>query len=212
MMTFDDLEVGTAVPVNGFSNADGFMGGWYSYAEEGATQALTVISNGQSGNGMQFVLSNGDEWGGGFGCWATCLDARAYDGIQFYAKGTAGYEVMLMLGNRGAAKKLDGGDCDAPANDWSTCVPPSYTFKLGSDWQLVQVPWSALTPGSNAGTPFSYDPKEFVSMEFIVSGIPHGLAYGEPFPETIVAIDEVSFMDGSSVGTGGAGGAGGSGS
>ncbi len=76
--------------------------------------------------------STPDGWGGGFGMWHGCMDASAYEGIQFMIMGstpTGTAEVAIRL----------------PDNESVV-----YDFSVPDDWTLLQVPFDSFVGGDGS--------------------------------------------------------------
>lgn len=91
-------------------------------------------------------------WGGAMAFWMPCLNATAYAGVKFMAKGTAPtgqIGFVLNMEDTTPPDMLDpagGGTCIATGVE-GECTGPSSTFALTADWTLIQLAWGALTPG-----------------------------------------------------------------
>jgi hypothetical protein len=100
--------------------------------------------------GMSNVMAT--NWGGAMAFWMPCLNATAYAGVQFMAKGvspTGNIEFILNMEDTTPPDTVDpagGGTCIATGVE-GECTGPSSTFALSAEWTLVQIPWGALTPG-----------------------------------------------------------------
>jgi hypothetical protein len=141
-------------------------------------------------------------WGLGLGIWMTggepedslvtgCIDASAFTGISFYAKGTntateSGkfvLSVSTFAGTEGfpsepraCVPKTDGssgldctgkkaGGCDSQGG--ATCGTHNYTFSVTSEWQKITVAWADLVPPSGA---LPINPAQIVEMKFVQDG------------------------------------------
>jgi hypothetical protein len=185
--------------------------GWFAYSETTGTMdaptttpihTFVATASGQTGNGAAFTLTGPDEWGGGFGAWFQCIDATAFDGFKFYMKGTEGIVVRVNFSARGATKIIEGGLCDAPADDYSTCASPYFDVTLTGDWALVEVPWAQIQDGKNHAGPVPFVKTEITTINIGVSQVqptfPSDFAYGAEWPTTpvVVEIDGIGLIGG----------------
>jgi hypothetical protein len=114
-----------------------------------------------------------------------CAGISAFDGISFWAKGTAGANNALTFQAVLAATQAvqDGGDCTANCYNH-----PSKTITLTADWQQYTATWAELVG------PVSVD------------GIILGLNWITPGPAFDIWVDEVTLYAGTAptgpVGTG----------
>jgi hypothetical protein len=125
--------------------------GPFAYSDSTTFVKEVVAGDGSlAAYGISDTLSS---FSAGVGVWMGCVDASSYDGIQFRIRGTtpmgtAHFSIMMnetSLPN--ATTPADGGTCTGTA---TTCVAPTYVVASVTDaWTLVQVPWSAFTPGTN---------------------------------------------------------------
>jgi hypothetical protein len=183
----DDFETETRFP------------GWYSFADTDAANFNQIVreSGGAlstsmaahvSATGVTAPTAGGFGAGFGFGmkdATEACAGISAFDGVSFWAKGTAGANDALTFQAVLAATQAvaDGGDCTANCYNH-----PSKTVTLTADWQQFTVLWSELT-GTNR-----------------VDGIILGLNWITPGPAFDIWIDEVTLFSGTAP-TGPVGGA-----
>jgi len=175
--------------------------GWYSFADTTTFTEIAAASGGAvsttmaghvSGTGVKAPTAGGFGAGFGFGmkdAAKACAGISAFDGVSFWAKGTAGTDNTLKFQAVLAATQAvaDGGDCTANCYNH-----PSKTITLTPDWTHYTVLWSEL-----AGT-------------HTVDGVILGLNWITAGPDFDVWIDEVTLFAGTAptgpVGTGADGG------
>jgi hypothetical protein len=186
IVNFDDAAPNT-VPGDSLGAENGLYVGFYSYFdEEGAPKTFQIVSGGQSGNALEFKIGQTGSWIGGFGMWATCMDVRAYSGVSFYAKGSAGRTVKLTMNHPNTDEVANGGNC---VGNYEVCVAPSTTFVLSSSWQKVEIRWSQLSAGTANLVSVPFDPALW-----------HGIGFGfvrddwGTKADFELSIDEVAFF------------------
>lgn len=170
----DDGRCGT-VSAATITNFDDFAGGAaasYTYQVGTAGGAILHIGDGSDANGGTSVISTdmvagegntgyalqisntrANNWGGVLMMYfpgsVSCLDARAFSGIELSVKGTApSGNIAVSLGMLDTVPPADGGLCSNASS--SDCKNATIQLALPSDpqaWTKVQIPWSALTPG-----------------------------------------------------------------
>jgi hypothetical protein len=91
-------------------------------------------------------------FGAGMGYGLACLDATGYQGISFWAKGTAGTDnnIALQVAIPATHAVADGGDCQTKCYDH-----PSKRVVLTASWQQYQIRWSDLAQ-AGFGNPATY--------------------------------------------------------
>jgi hypothetical protein len=172
--------------VDDFESATRFAG-WYSFAD---TTTMTAIARAAGGAlstamGAHFVASGikaptAGGFGAGFGFGMKdgqmrCAGISAFDGVSFWAKGTAGannaltFQAVLAV----TQAKMDGGDCTANCYNH-----PAKAITLTADWKQYTVLWTEL-----AGT-------------HKVSGVILGLNWITPGPALDIWVDEVTLFKG----------------
>jgi len=152
--------------------------------------------------GMSNVMAT--NWGGAMAFWMPCLNATAYAGVQFMAKGTAPtgqIGFVLNMEDTTPPDMLDpagGGTCIATGVE-GECTGPSSTFALTAEWTLVQLPWGALTPGVAAtGVSIPATGDEITGMTFNMQMVyveePVGSGTYVPTPAAFdLQIDDLGF-------------------
>ena len=185
--------------VDDFETANHFLG-WYSFADTGASMFNMITREGPSDGGPG-VGAAGTNWaantsgsgvtppsagfGAGFGysmksASGQCAGVMAFDGVSFWAKGTASSGELTFNAVVPATQSVaDGGDCT------SDCFNhPSKTFTLNASWTQYAIKWTDLTGGMNASGPVQVD------------GILLGLSWITSGPNFNVWIDEVTLYAG----------------
>jgi len=163
--------------------------GWYSFADTPAANYTAIaraaggaISTGMAGHvsatGVKAPTAGG--FGAGFGFsmkdgQMRCAGIAAFDGVSFWAKGTAGANNALTFQAVLAATQAvkDGGDCTA-----SCYNHPAKAVTLTSEWKQYTVKWTEL-----AGT-------------HQVNGVILGLNWITPGPDFDIWVDEVTLFKG----------------
>jgi hypothetical protein len=140
---------GGATPNSGTSYT-----GVYSYPEvAGGTMPTLNLVAGHPPTmwGVQELL-HATNWGMGGGVWVSCnVDASAYSGVSFWARGTSGTGTMsFSIGMPATTLPADGGTCPGTTD---TCKAPAKTdIPLTIDWTQVQIRWADFTPGMSGTT------------------------------------------------------------
>jgi len=191
--------------VDDFETPTRFLG-WYSFADvpnpdagtpsmffstiardgPGAGAAGTFWAGNTSGAGIVSPTAGG--FGAGFGfnmknASGQCAGVMVFDGVSFWAKGSAGAGNALTFQAVVPAtqSKASGGDCV------SDCFNhPSTTVTLSASWMHYSIKWTDLAPGTDATGPVK------------VNGIILGLSWITPGPNLDVWIDEVALYAGTS--------------
>lgn len=167
-LTFDLNQCGVAAPLPmnpgqcQLVTAPAILGSLQHIDDGSAANGTSVVSTemveGHDGSDDAMQISNTDavNWGGllsvsfpGNGSSPGCLDASAYDGVQFWIKGSSpSGNFGVSLNTLDTVPASSGGLCNgSAAND---CKSATLQFALPADaetWMNVQVPWSAMTPG-----------------------------------------------------------------
>jgi len=124
----------------------------------GSVQALRVAGSGFS------------VWGGGVGTdfsnpgTAGPLDASAYEGIAFWAKGSG--RVRLQVPIAAVQPPEAGGTCNAGDDCFNV---HGVELDVGSDWTPYHVPFSALAQHEGWGLQASFDAGATMSLQFAVA-------------------------------------------
>jgi hypothetical protein len=138
-------------PFNGMpGDASVGYAGPYTYNDMTGTALFGMVGG---ANASMWAISASNTmatgWGGAVGIWMNCVDAKAYQGISFQARGTiptGSISVTLTMEATAAPDPKDpagGGTCDAAA----ACKGPQVDVPVGPDWALKQVPWSMFKAG-----------------------------------------------------------------
>lgn len=159
-------------------------------------------------NGSMYALGMSNamatNWGGAMAFWMPCLNATAYAGVQFMAKGvspTGNIGFVLNMEDSTPPDTADpagGGTCIATGVE-GECTGPSSTFALSAEWTLVQIPWGALTPGTAAtGVSVPATGDEITGMAFNMQMVyveePVGSGTWVPTPAAFdLQIDDLGF-------------------
>jgi hypothetical protein len=198
METVDKYAFAFGGPTNGTA---GVYAGAYGYA--GGTDVVTLaILAGHTGNyGLTESTMPATSWGQGLGFWMGCVDASAYKGITFWARGsvpTGVFSFGLNTENTtlpDATNAAAGGTCPGTAD---TCKTPTKSaLPITMDWTQVSVLWADLTGGLSGATPVTVTGDTITGFTLLMS-----LNYTNvddagytPTPGNIsFAIDDIAFM------------------
>lgn len=126
---------------------------------------------------LGYALNDETVYGGAVGFWMnpTCLNASAYRGITFWARGqtaTGVFSVVVATEDTTppTANPAGGGTCPGTAD---TCKPAfSADLAIGPDWMQHDVTWAMLLPGLRAGVAVQPTGDNIVGLTFQV-----GLVY-----------------------------------
>ncbi|HEY2516035.1 MAG TPA: hypothetical protein VGI39_34425 [Polyangiaceae bacterium] len=132
----------------------GGVTGWYDYGASGGLNLLALGSPGAAGTAHAGHLAAGglSSFGAGMGFQTPCWDTAAFDGIAFWAKGTAGSDnrFQFQVAIPATHAVANGGDCVSNCFDH-----PSKQLTFTPDWTQYVVPFTDLKQ-AGWGTPASY--------------------------------------------------------
>lgn len=165
------------------------FGGWYAFADTtpaGTTKLVAMVGGAVNTTMAGEVKATGIKaptdggFGAGFGyglkdAAMMCAGVHAFDGVSFWAKGTAGKDNTLRFQAVVAATqaKMDGGDCE------SNCYNhPGKDITLTDTWKQYTIKWTDLAGAVK------------------VDGVILGLNWITPGPDMDVWIDEVALYAG----------------
>ena len=129
--------------------------GLYALSDMTGTYTLAMAA-GANGSNWAARADNtlASDWGGGVGMWMGCINASAYTGLSFWARGASPNGMMSVAiamedaTAPDAANPAGGGTCDpAPAEG---CASPSAAVAITADWTEYSLPWAMFTPGVGA--------------------------------------------------------------
>lgn len=187
----DDLEDGD----NKILPVEGRSGSWYAYNDGTGTTTPTEFETSadtRTGSTKALHTTGADhtDYGGGFGFSMACVDATAYSGMSFMAKGTG--KLYVTVATAETRPKGSGGDCvSAHCNDNFGKI-----FELTADWAQYSLTWDELYQ-VGWGDPATFYDSHIVGADFSAYNPGDGLPYGWDF-----WIDDVSFTGGSPSATG----------
>ncbi|WP_170228901.1 hypothetical protein [Polyangium fumosum] len=173
----DDFETDMAFP-GWYSFADTEAANFSKIAREGEGAVTTTMAAHVSGTGIKAPTDGGFGAGFGFGLKdanGACAGISAFDGISFWAKGTAGADNALRLQavHPATQAKADGGDCETNCYNH-----PGKSITLTSEWKQYTIKWNEL-----AGS---------VQVKDVILG----LSWITPGPDFDIWIDEVTLFAG----------------
>jgi hypothetical protein len=162
---------------------------------------------------IDFHLTQESVFGGALAFWMTCVNASAYKGISFWARGQTptgtcpadaggGSCFSFSFSTEATSVAADGGAGTCMGTS-ATCVgPQANNLPLSMVWTEYQIPWSQFAGGLVDGTAYTPNGQGIVGMTFSV-----GLTWGEldasadgaaiygPTPANIdLQIDDIGFM------------------
>ena len=171
------------------------FGAWYAFADTSPPAApftrvaggalLTGFAGRATATGIKSPTMQGYGAGFGFGlvdpARGECLDVSAFDGISFWAKGSAGVDSTLkfqiVVPESEPSDAMPQGDC-APLSGCD--LHPAKTIALGAGWTHYTLPFAELTSPK-----FAWVSRRVLGMNFITSG-----------PSYDVSVDELTFYVG----------------
>ncbi|MDC3981541.1 hypothetical protein [Polyangium jinanense] len=173
----DDFETDMAFP-GWYSFADTDAANFDKIAREGEGAVVTTMAGHVSATGVKAPTDGGFGAGFGFGLKdanGACAGVSAFEGISFWAKGTAGADNALRVQavHPATQAKADGGDCETNCYNH-----PGKNITLTSEWKQYTVKWSEL-----AGS---------VQVKDVILG----LSWITPGPDFDIWIDEVTLFSG----------------
>jgi len=170
---------------------DGRSGGWMTYDDETGKQSPPGRSalfpskipggRGRSQHGLHVTGGKFTLWGVTFGAElanASCYDASAYAGVDFWAKGPGKLRVGFQMIDVQDVKY--GGICQKDCFNSHRAV-----VTLGKTFQEYRVRWEELAQQWDGGARIAFDPKRIRFIEFAVA------PEDTPFD---VWLDDVSFL------------------
>lgn len=188
-----DFESMTAATGTYTFESAGLLGGTYIYSDNMApaadpsTSALSFAEGHEAAStqALDGKIHNAT-WGGGMGLWFACMDASAYSGITFWARGNSpAGSVKVNLSLNEVEVESKGGHCpDAGAE--TMCVRPYATFDVTDEWTQHTLAWGDFMPGSNGATPVPGSGQELYGIDF---GIPND----NTSRELELVVDDFSF-------------------
>lgn len=187
----------------GGDSATGVFAGPFGYGDDhvdpNTQQEMPELFEMVEGNDSTYALSISDtmseQYGGGMGIWLSeCLNASAFTGISFSARGSAPTgEATLSVMMEQTTMVADEGTCTGTDDD---CAPPKFAFAVTDDWTEIQAPFSDFEAGTAEDTLVPADGSNIWQIQFDV-----GLEWlpddtGEYMPtagEYELVIDDLTF-------------------
>jgi hypothetical protein len=143
-------------------------------------------------------------YGGGLGLWMGCIDATAFAGVSFYAKGSSGNASSI-----GLSLTMEETTIPDPVDPRAAAPAPARTTHargrptsspVTANWTLFQVPWAMFTAGDAAGVAVPADGHNIAGFSFTAAAAyvavdetrPEGEYMPVPSPYELV-IDDVGF-------------------
>jgi hypothetical protein len=157
----------------GGDSATGVYAGPFGYGDRTGNKAETFdLFEGQGSTkyGMRVADSKAENFGGGLGIWlSTCINATAFSGVSFWARGdapTGKATFKISMGETTSSTPSDTGAFGTCAGTSTTCIHPSYEFAVSDEWTEFKVPWSAFKAGDAAGTAVTPNGRNIMQFGF----------------------------------------------
>ncbi len=187
----------------GADSSIGIYAGPFGYGdrESGFPETYELVEGYESTYGVRIADTLASEYGGGLGIWLSgAIDARAFDGISFWIRGstpeaTSTFTLSMYETMPATPDKADGeiGPC---AGTSTTCKHPTFAAPVTDTWTEVKIPWSAFTAGDAAGTKVTPDGRNIKQFQW-GAGLkwePDASGTYAPTPAPYeLEVDEVSF-------------------
>ncbi len=203
---YDGTDISTWFFSLGGESSGGLLAGPFVYGDEpdGNPETSGILDG--SGHDSTYALRIADtlaeEYGGGMGLWiSACLDASAFSGISFWARGNAptGNAVLTVMleettSSTPATADSQIGTCPGTDAD-ENCIHPSFTFEVTDTWTEIRVAWNRLSGGLAAGVAVPVDGHNIWQIQFDigvewVEGDPEYLPVPAPYE---LVIDDLTF-------------------
>jgi hypothetical protein len=160
---------GSANPDVSYFAINGWPHGGYSYYNDVPEPGITWTSPpvfeggygtpGHASSGAVYIrlTKPAENWGAGQGIWSgdlagSCLDAAAFTGIRFWAKGVSVENSVGVSIGTIATSPPPYGSCALGA---TLCVPHATQITLTRNWTQYTVPWADLIPQGADFGPFN---------------------------------------------------------
>jgi hypothetical protein len=159
----------------GDDSSTGIWAGPFGYGDREGTETVETFDMTDGHNSLYALRvkdTNAQKYGGGMGIWMSgCLDATKFTGVSFWVRGvapTGTAKLSLMIKETTATTPLKAeyktGTC--PGVTDSTCIPPKYEFEVKDTWALIQIPWTAFSPGVVPGGEVRPDGSNIWQLQF----------------------------------------------
>lgn len=163
---FDSWDGMKAIPdyneaLNGDTSLNVYAGP-FGYGDRMPGNKAETVAFVEGTGGTKYSLrvadSEAKEYGGGLGLWlSACIDASAFKGVSFWARGVAPNDgkatLKISLGDTMSTTPDANGKFGSCPGTEKLCIHPTYEFKVTDDWTEVKVTWAMFKPGDAAGTP-----------------------------------------------------------
>jgi hypothetical protein len=195
----------------GDDTATGVFTGPFGYGDDdvdeegqGIPETFAMVPGNDSPYALGIADTLADEYGGGMGMWlSACLDASAFTGISFWARGiapTGEAKLSLLMNETTSTMPSSGtkkGTCDGTdSEDAPTCIHPTHMFPVTDEWTEVRVPWSEVTAGRAVSVPVVPDGHNIWQVQFDIALMwaDDGTGVYAPIPaEYELQIDDLAF-------------------
>jgi O-antigen ligase len=179
--------------------------GYVWSADDGTGHATMTTTTGAEGSNHAIRVSNrlASAWGHSLGIDLECADARAFEGVQFWVRGTTperrGRLTLRMRQTTPPGMKVANvsGSCVGtdPLHD---CEAASAEFPIGAGWGHVRILWSTFSPGFSGSALVTPRGNDLLGLVFTVD-LPWQPETRSHTPAPIeFALDDVRFIPGGS--------------
>jgi hypothetical protein len=192
----------------------GVLAGTFSYGDR--TTGFPETSELSAGHASMYAMRIADTdasrtpgttglYGGGMGLWqSACINATAFTGISFWARGSSpSPTVTLTISMQETTTATPAKSTDKPGTCSGTataCVHPTFAFPLAADattWTQIKAPWASFKAGSAAGTAVTPDGRNITQLQFGIGlnfVAPDGSTVYEAVPAAYeLAVDDLTF-------------------
>ena len=195
-----DRKRGVAGLAFGAPNDVGMASGTLWASDDGTGQPVVEVVTGAASTKFAVRASNtaASRWGVALGVWLNCLDATAFQGVEFWVRGStptgAGRIAVDMRETMPPdSRHPDKGTCVGadPAYD---CYPPHADFPVTGSWSKVRLAWPDFHPGFNGSTLVMANGDNITGFSF-AARLEWKPEAAQAQPGAVeLAIDEISFF------------------
>jgi hypothetical protein len=185
-------------------------GGPYAYSGVFTTTAVAnymlLAAAGHAGLwAIAFSATNESVWGGAVAFWLNCVNASAYRGVSFWARGQVPRGLVSVTLDTEDTRVPDpvnpaaGGTC--PGTDTTCLAPVAADLPVGLDWTQVTILWPQFVGGLRGPAAYIPGGDNIVGLAFtaglnyVANPIDGGLPAYVPVPADIrLDIDDIAFV------------------
>jgi hypothetical protein len=203
--TYDGSDISKWFFPLGGDSSSSVLAGPYGYGDEmdDKPQKFEMLEGHDSMYAVSVSDTLAEMYGGGVGLWLSeCLDARAFTGISFWAKGDLpkGSTKLSLSMKETTLTTISGpkkGTCvGTDEGETATCVQPSYQVPVTADWTEFRIPWSMFTGGKAMGAAVPADGHDIWQIQFGIelNWLDDGTGTYAPTPAPYsLEVDDVNF-------------------